>query len=327
VDEGAVLGALVDLSWILMQAGRPEESEQYNQEGLRLFRRKGIRSGVIYCLISSGRNAADPERALLHFEEAISLARELERPHALVDAMIASHDVYLALGQYEAAHKVAQEMARIVTDQDIGYLVDFTTQRECAAMHLGDYGGVARIEQVLEKCIMGGDRQMIANQRLYLGQLATVNGSAEQALHHLEAAHEAYQALEHPKAGLARALLALVLLDLGQIAEAERIIQRLLGESARQTGLLPVLVTATLLLARTGRPEQAIAIYRWAEAQPMIGNSRWYWDVAGRKIAALATDLPADTVAAAGERFQGQELVTVVGHLQNAIGQPTEEPS
>ena len=63
-----------------------------------------------------------------------------------------------------------------------------------------------------------------------------------------------------------------------------------------------------LLLADQGDAERAIEIYALASHDPYVANSRWYEDVVGKHIAAAATTLPPEVVAAAHERGRERDL-------------------
>jgi hypothetical protein len=66
--------------------------------------------------------------------------------------------------------------------------------------------------------------------------------------------------------------------------------------------LLHTLPAAALLLADQGELERAVELYALASRHPYVANSRWFEDVAGKQIAAVAVTLPPVEVAAAQER-------------------------
>ena len=63
-----------------------------------------------------------------------------------------------------------------------------------------------------------------------------------------------------------------------------------------------------LLLADQGEVERAVELYALVSQCPFVANSRWFEDVAGREIAAVAESLPPEVVAAAQERGQTRDL-------------------
>ena len=61
--------------------------------------------------------------------------------------------------------------------------------------------------------------------------------------------------------------------------------------------------------------EQAVELYALASRYPYVANSRWFEDIAGRHIAAVAATLPPDAVAAAQERGKARDLEATVAEL------------
>jgi tetratricopeptide (TPR) repeat protein len=73
-------------------------------------------------------------------------------------------------------------------------------------------------------------------------------------------------------------------------------------------GLVFVLPVISLLLADQGDVERAVELYALASRYPIVAKSRWFEDVAGRQIAAVAATLPPDVVTAAQERGRARDL-------------------
>jgi hypothetical protein len=72
--------------------------------------------------------------------------------------------------------------------------------------------------------------------------------------------------------------------------------------------LITALPAAALLLADEGQAERAVEIYALASRYAYVANSQWFEDVAGKQIAAVASTLPPDVVAAAQERGHALDL-------------------
>ena len=77
---------------------------------------------------------------------------------------------------------------------------------------------------------------------------------------------------------------------------------------------------AALLAAKEDKPEQAVELYALAKSYPFVANSRWFEDVVGRHIAAVAASLPPEVVTAATERGKARDLETAVMELSGEIG-------
>jgi hypothetical protein len=75
------------------------------------------------------------------------------------------------------------------------------------------------------------------------------------------------------------------------------------------------LPAAALLLADRGEVERAVEAYALASRYPFVANSRWFEDVAGQHITAVAATLPPDIVAVAQERGRTRDLQATVAEL------------
>jgi predicted ATPase/DNA-binding CsgD family transcriptional regulator len=77
---------------------------------------------------------------------------------------------------------------------------------------------------------------------------------------------------------------------------------RLTLENKDMLSILMVLSAAAYQLAQEEEKERAVELYALAASHPFVGNSRWFADVVGSKMEALAATLPAEAVQAARER-------------------------
>lgn len=75
---------------------------------------------------------------------------------------------------------------------------------------------------------------------------------------------------------------------------------------------LPTLSAMALYEAHRGREERAVELYALAECSPLVANSRWYKDVIGQPIAAVAGNLQPEVVARAQEWGQALELEAIM---------------
>ena len=125
----------------------------------------------------------------------------------------------------------------------------------------------------------------------------------------------------------ALAVLALAVCKLGQPSPAQHTLwtlgRELLAAGTRmreyEEGLyaprLCLLSVCSLLLADQGDPERSIDLYALAARYPFVTNSRWFEDVFGRHIAAVAATLPSDVVATAQARGRARDLAVTVAEL------------
>ena len=71
----------------------------------------------------------------------------------------------------------------------------------------------------------------------------------------------------------------------------------------------------TLLLADLGEHERAVELYALASRHPYVDNSRWFEDVFGRHIEAIAAMLSPEVVVEARERSRARDLEAAVKEL------------
>ena len=84
--------------------------------------------------------------------------------------------------------------------------------------------------------------------------------------------------------------------------------------------LLYVLPAASLLLSDRGEIERAVEVYALAARYGYVANSRWFEDVVGREMAALAASLPVEVAAAAQKRGREGDLVAAAAELLAEFG-------
>ena len=78
--------------------------------------------------------------------------------------------------------------------------------------------------------------------------------------------------------------------------------------------VLPLSAIATLLVG-AGEHERAVELYALASRYPCVANSRWFEDVFGRHIDAIAATLPLEVAEAARERGRARDLQATVKEL------------
>ena len=123
--------------------------------------------------------------------------------------------------------------------------------------------------------------------------------------------------------GRALALLGYAARGLGHLDQAGLHLHKAL-ETAVEGGfvaLLMALPATALLLADGGQEERAVELYALASRYPLVANSRWFEDVAGKHIAAVAAALPPEVVTAAQERGRARDLDATVAELLAELGE------
>jgi hypothetical protein len=74
-------------------------------------------------------------------------------------------------------------------------------------------------------------------------------------------------------------------------------------------------------MADQGQPERAVELYALVSRHAYVANSRWFEDMAGRHIAAVAATLPLEVVTAAQERGRARDLWATAEELLVELGQ------
>ncbi len=105
---------------------------------------------------------------------------------------------------------------------------------------------------------------------------------------------------------------------LGNVSTAPQTLQTALENAVEIEGFISKAFAATFCLpwiADLGETGQVIELYAALHQLPLIRNSVFCKDLIGRQIESLAGEMPQNTVKAARERGQGQDLNTVTAKI------------
>jgi tetratricopeptide (TPR) repeat protein len=220
----------------------------------------------------------------------------------------------LMLGQYNEAETLLEKA--IATYQDLGartVLAHAKINLAIIKAQLGKYEQAQRLSQQgialapeLDKSIF------IARTGLSLGPVALVRGAYTEAQQLLQKSVAHFSKME-PRELLprTRVLLAFAERGLGNHAQTRQHLGIALQETRESrvlVALMHALALMALLLVDQSDLAQAVELYTLASNHPIVANSRWFEDVAGRQIAAVAATLPPEVVAAAQERGRARDL-------------------
>ena len=182
-----------------------------------------------------------------------------------------------------------------------------------AELHLGEYEGArALVQMALNHSRESGDPEL-ARWSLYgLGLVAVAREAYDEAEQLFrESADKTRKAGHQGLLGRALAGLGLAARGLGDVTRAQGHLFEALRTAAeiRQVWtVVDALPTVALILSDQGEVERAVELYALAARYPYVANSRWFEDVAGKRIAAVAATLPLEVVAAAQERGKAHDL-------------------
>jgi len=276
-DQEEQAHSLSMLGWIYQHLGHLAEAERFRHKVLDLCQQLGNRShlapdmvGLSYTLAFQGR--FDEGRAWGQKSLRLCLEDGYLEPEGFVRLAIGfSH---LHMGQYVQAQK---ELTRSLA------LVRETNSRGVEASVHG-----------------------------WLGYLALVNLDYEAAQAAFAEGYRLYQATQ----GDAYTFSALSGLGFstccrGDLGQARHYFRQLLTEGLRRKDFLYLLFALpglALYLARRDEVERAITVWAQAQCQPFVANSKWYEDVVGLELTAVAASLPRDVAEVARRRGQGMDL-------------------
>jgi tetratricopeptide (TPR) repeat protein len=146
----------------------------------------------------------------------------------------------------------------------------------------------------------------------FLGYVALVNLDYDEAQAALEEGYRLNQAIQvDAYTFLALSGLGISICFRGDLEQSRRHFRQLLTEGLRRKDFLYLLFALpglALYLARRGEEERATTVWAQAQCYPLVANSKWYEDVVGRELEAVAASLPPEVAEAARERGRTLDL-------------------
>jgi tetratricopeptide (TPR) repeat protein len=299
-------------AWYLGAYGK---AQQLCKESLALYRALGAKGmtmeplhTLIYVAWSQGR-----------LEEAERLARERLTIGREIDVSIghAKGDLGRALlwrGKFAEAESFLEE--GVATFHDVRFSRGFVMTniwQVLPKVHLGRYQEArAQAQMSLPLAREMGLRLVIGFSLQQLGSVTLAEAGYAEAQEALQESVVVYREIGNRGGlGWALAVLGLAARGLGDLRQARGHLHEALRTAVEIGAFLPLmyaLPAIALLLADRGEVERAVELYALASRFPFVANSRWFEDVAGKQIAAVAATLPPDVVAAAQERGRARYL-------------------
>jgi predicted ATPase/DNA-binding SARP family transcriptional activator len=318
---GRTLGVLSRVAW---EVGRYREAYQLNQDCLALFRRLGDREELAYRFAVSGWIAlslGQLEEAEQNQRESLARFRTLSSPEPIANALKNLAAVYFFLGQFAKAGTLLEES---VTHYNKlgggGGIVHATVLLGAAKAQLGQYDQARTQEQAaLSLGQEFGDRAGVGHALLWLGHIALVEEAYDEARQLLQESSAIFRELKQQEQ-VANAVISLgyATHESGETATAQQHLATGLQTAAEIDAFLPLLLAiplAALLSADQGNGEKAVELYALSSRFPFVSTSRWFEDIVGRRVAAVATTLPPEAVAAARERGQARDIWETAAEL------------
>jgi tetratricopeptide (TPR) repeat protein len=318
------------LSTRASREGNYSEAKQLAEKSLALRRALSDQWGIANALIT----LTEPHWAQGHLEEAERLYQEAiaihqengHRGSELVIGLGGLGSILLLRGKYAEAHAQSQQALALCEDtgqkRQLGWI---RADLGAAKLHQGQYEAArtqAQKSLTLAREVGVGSWFSIGSPLWLLGSVALAEEAYAEAWGSCQESVAVY--LENPgiweRIGLSSALAvaAYAARGLGDLRQATAHLNEALRTAPKSGAFAPLmhaLPALALLLADQGEVERAVELYALASRHPFLANSRWFEDVAGKHIAAIAATLPLEAVAAAQERGRARDLWDTAAQL------------
>ena len=322
-DRWGIARVLSGLGLIAMNSGDYDQAQKLEQESLALARAQGNRAGMrepLQWLAYTAMKTGQWEEAERLGREHYAIYQEMGGPSSLAMGLTTFGAQLFELAKFTEARPMIEEGLAI--SEHLGWRRGVAWSN----MHLGQiemHRGLYKQARVSEQTALALFRELnrwgtTVSLRL-LGQIALAEGAYAEAQRRLQESAAISRELGRPDE-LCDALsgLGCVAHRLGHTFEAQehlRAALRIAVETPERGSLTRVLSAVAPFLADRGMKERAVELYALALLYPLAAISRWFEDVAGRQIAAVAATLPPEMVAAAQERGRALDLSATVKEL------------
>jgi tetratricopeptide (TPR) repeat protein len=276
----------------------------------------------LLCLGNVARDQGQLEEGERLLREQIALCQESgDRVHLAEGSLDLANTLVRYLGKFAEAYPLIEKGEAIYSD--LGRrdrLALSNLHRGWWRMHQGQYEQAhERARAALTIAREVGYPSWISGALCVLGGTVLAEGAYAEAQDLLEESRALHQESGLPDdTSQTLPMLGYAARAVGQRSQARQHLSKALRAGA-ETGdfllLVSSLPAAALLLADRGEKERAVELYALASRYPMVANSQWCEDVAGRHIAEVAATLPPDVVAAAQERGRARDLDATVKEL------------
>jgi len=328
-DRWGTADALHGLARAAWSLGLYDEAKQSDEESLALRRALGDPRGIADSLMTLGITALEQgqlEEAERLVREGFVICQEMGDRASIADGLIYLGGTFLGLGKFSEAHSRLEESVAIYNDLgSCSGLAHSNSLLGAANMYLGRYEQARAYGQKgLTLSREAGYLPGIGGCCCLLGRVVLAGEAYAEAQQLLKESVAVYRKIMHRCfLGQALALLGVAERGLGQLPEAGQHLYEALRTAAPFSEfrtLMYALLAIALLLADRCQKERAVELYALASRYPYVANSRWFEDIAGRHIAAVAATLPPDVVAAAQERGKARDLEATVAELLAELG-------
>jgi tetratricopeptide (TPR) repeat protein len=324
-----LVGYLSLLAW---DGGNYGEAQQLAEESLALRRALGDQLGMAAALYLLGTIASAQgqlEEAERSLREAIAIHQEIgDRGAGSVEVLTSLGWILRLRGKYAEAHALCREALALCEDTGQQRLLGrILADLGAAKLHQGQYEAArTQAQKSLTPAREVGRKSEIGRAFRLLGSVALAEEAYAEARGWFQESLAVYREIpeiwERGELSWALAVAACAARGLGDLRQARAHLDEAL-RTAPDNGfveLMYALPAVALLLAYQGEVERAVELYALASRYPYVANSRWFEDVAGKHIAAVAATLPPEVVAAAQERGRARDLWDTAAKLVAELG-------
>jgi predicted ATPase len=343
-DRWKMIGMLGGVGKNAFWRGDLDAAEQRSKEQLALCQELGDQlriAGAYFYLANVAQARGELDKSEHLYRKAIHIWREAQNP---VDTMWAQRllgHTLMRAGKFAQARRLLDETLATFGDQgNVASIANLYSELAFVEVHEGDYErarfqgetslalsrkapyrwGIAYILPLLSRVAV-----VEAESGLGAGTMLQVHNNDKAREAYAEAQRLAQEAVTMYRdmdvrlwLGEVLAIQGSVACKLGNVDQVQRYLCEALKVSV-DTGtfwpLMLVLPVTALLLVDGGEYERAVELYALASRYPLVANSRWFEDVFGRHIAAIAATLPPEVIAPAQERGRARDMDATVAEL------------
>jgi tetratricopeptide (TPR) repeat protein len=320
------------LGAIAQHLGTHEEAKRLHQQSLALRRALGDRRGIAESLSSLGWVSLTQGQFLegeRFVRESVAICREMGDEMSVANGLSDLGSMLILSGQFADAYSLKEETLAIYNrlglrsgtsfpQKSAGHFPQISLGH--AQLHLGEYEKArVHFETGLSLLAESGAQWLIGYALCLLGWTAAAEEDYAEAQGLAQESVAVFRQIgQQSYICSALAALGVAKRGLGQRTRAGQHFHEALRMATELKSFVPllwVLPALSLLLVDRDQAEWAVDTYALASRYPLVANSRWFEDVFGRHIAAVAATLSSDVVTAAQERGRARDLWATVEEL------------
>ncbi len=321
LDESWWVGsALGNLSHLAYSVNDVEKQQSYLDESLAVRRKQGDLWGIAEILVSLAWDTSGKKAEEMLYE-ALAISTELDDRSNVVFAYIVLGWHWINQGKLQEARSLYNDI--LLDYGDLNFTRNGVSKIHAYAglpdLYLGEYQAVrSKAKNAIELYKEVKDNSASFHAALVIDILGRVTlaeesyAEAESMFQDCLITFQTYEA----RASISKALtgLGFAARGLSQISRAQAYFYQALRVALRVAmnikygSLVHALSGIALLFADQGEVERAVELYALASTYGIVANSKWFADIAGDEIAAVAVGLPAEVVEATKVRGRALDL-------------------